>query len=98
MKMQRRTFLRVLGSAMVGAVIAPSIVVEPLSPPNFWRSQATLGASPPLTLEMLRDAFNLASKGSAAPPNTIVTTRAIYERYASLARECGLVYDSDLAA
>lgn len=78
--------------------IAPQILAEPAAPDptvfNFWRSQAGIGSSRPLTHEMLREAFNACSKGHNKP-DYIVTSRTVYQTYA---RELGLVYDVDLAA
>ena len=94
----RRTFFRVLGGALVGVAVAPSVLIEPLSPPSFWRSQATLGASRPLTLKLLREVYAKCSIGYGSSPQFIIAGAATVERYQSLARECGLIFDAEIAA
>ena len=95
----RRTFLRVLGAAVIGAVVAPQIPlpapVAKASAHTWWRSQAALGSSPPLTLAMLQEAFEKCSRGGSASPQYLVTSRQVAETYA---RMCGLVYDLEIAA
>ncbi len=94
--MNRRTFLRVLGSAAVGSVVAqviPAPIAEALEsgPSTWWRSQA-IGHSEPLSLDVLRRAFEACSKGGAGlhPHYWIVS--------ASAARQYGLIYDVEIAA
>ena len=97
--MNRRTFLRVLGSAAVGAVIAQALppLPVPASAQSWWASQAGSGSGPPLSMAMLREAFDKCSRGGNSPQH-LITTKAVQEQYESLARKCGLVFDLDVAA
>ena len=85
----RRTFLRVLGSAIVGAVVAPalpSLAALPVAPSTFTtRSAASAGA---LTLEMLERAYREASIGRHAPQCLVM--------HRSVARRLGLIYDVEI--
>ena len=93
----RRTFLRVLGAAVVGAVVAPSFPIPGSDPATYswWRSHAGLGSPAPLSSEALREAFNACTRGGGMAPTHFITTRAVAESYA---RMCGLVYDVEMAA
>lgn len=90
--MYRRTFFRVLGSALVGLAIAPSLAVAPVSPPVWWRSQVN-GPGGAITIEMLEEAFRKCSKGTNYGPTYLVASQEVVERYQSLSRQCGLVFD-----
>ena len=96
----RRTFLRVLAAAAVGVAIAPSLPIPiPESPPPWWRNQAFNGESRPLTAEMMRETYEKYSRGPHhGSPQYLFTSRAVAERYQSLARKCGLVFDLEMAA
>jgi hypothetical protein len=88
--MNRRTFLRVLGSAVAIAAISPEVLV-PTPAPVFagpaWSAWST-GTAGPLTYEMLQRAYESCCIGQEAPNMMIVS--------ASMARRLGLVYDVDV--
>jgi len=84
--MNRRTFLRVLGSAMAIAVVAPSIPALVDDTITIWKPRA-VGPST-LTCEMLEHAYRACVIGQEAPNLMIIP--------ASMARRLGLVYDVDL--
>ncbi len=88
MKTTRRTFLRVLGSAIIGVAVAPSMAfaVEPeISLDAFGATDAG-----PLTLEMLERAYRMCVVGGEKPTRGIISP--------ATARQLGLVYDVELAA
>ena len=93
----RRTFLRVLGSALIGAAVAPSLSMPAsnASASPFWSYQTGLGSARPLSMELLREALEKCSRGSGSSPQYLITTRAAMESYA---RMCGLVYNIEIAA
>ena len=86
--MNRRTFLRVLGSAAVVVAVPSAAVkaVEVLVPSTgpLWST----GVAPPLTYKMLESAYLSACIGQEAP-NIMIVSR-------SVARQFGLVYDVDM--
>lgn len=83
----RRTFLRVLGSAAIGAVVAPRIPIPSIEPAATF-ADFTAASTRPLTLEMLEAAYKACAVGSRAP-NLIIC-------HASVARKLGLVYDVEI--
>ncbi len=88
MQTSRRTFLRVLGSALVGAAVAPSVAVavEPeISLDAFAAADA--GA---LTMEMLEQAYQKCVVGGAEPTMGVISQ--------ATARQLGLIYDVEIAA
>ena len=95
----RRTFLRVLGSALVGAVVVPSLPIPGLPVPesaqSWWRAQDLAGPSRALTYDLLREAYEKCSRGPHHGPQYIITTREVADRYARLS---GLVFDAEIAA
>jgi hypothetical protein len=85
----RRTFLRVLGSAAVAVAAAPLLeqipaFVVPTAASPYW-DKGSVGV---LTYETLERAYLDACIGSEMPNLTVVS--------ASFARKFGLVYDVDL--
>ena len=87
--MTRRTFLRVIGSAAVGAAVVASLpslgsVAETVPSFPLWGT----GTTGPLTYETLEQAYQSACLGSHHPTLGICS--------ASVARQIGLVYDVDL--
>jgi hypothetical protein len=92
----RRTFLRVLGSAAVGLALAPQVLVAPPTMQPYWSAQAA-AAPGALTFEMLREAIERINAGAGRQhPMVMYTTPAVMQRYVSLARESGLIYDAEL--
>ena len=83
----RRTFLRVLGSAAVGAVIAPQIPLPVEIPANEWTG-FTEASLRPLTYDMLRQAYEACAIGSRGPSLMVM--------HSSIARKLGLVYDVEI--
>lgn len=85
----RRTFLRVLGSAAIGALVVPALPIPDAiaeAAPVAWPSiEASAG---PLTYEMLERAYLACAIGREAPTLMIVP--------ASVARRFGLVYDVEV--
>lgn len=90
----RRTFLRVLGAAALAA-LAPSIPVPETSVQTWWRAQVTT-EGPPLTLEMLEKAFRECSRGTRGGPAYLLVGKDVYNRYATMSRKYGLVYDVEV--
>lgn len=88
--LNRRTFLRVLGSAAVGVAavaVVPDLlvnVVTPLACGPAWDTST----APPLTYEMLEAAYKSCLIGSEQPTMMIVSR--------STARQLGLIYDVEL--
>lgn len=86
--MTRRTFLRVLGSGLVGAGIVSVFPVGPATAtPPSWASFRAAGQ--PLTYEMLRAAYEACVVGDRGPTLAVVSS--------SVARRLGLVYDVEIA-
>lgn len=83
----RRTFLRVLGSAAVGAIVVPRLPL-PIVEPAATFADFTLASTRPLTLEMLEASYKACVAGSREP-NLIIC-------HASVARKLGLVYDAEI--
>lgn len=83
MKPTRRTFLRVLGSAIVGAAVVPAL-------PTF--SAFSTSPTSLLTYEGLERAYHAALDSGEPEPSMGVARRQ------TLARETGLLYDVELAA
>lgn len=86
--MTRRIFLRVLGSAAIGAITVQVLPSLPLVDTPTTVSSWSLGAAGPLTFEMLEAAYQSCRSGKARP------TLAVYP--ASIARRLGLVYEVEL--
>ena len=88
MQTTRRTFLRVLGSALVGVAVAPSVAVAVESEISAWD---VFGATDtgPLTMERLERAYRMCVAGSEAPTMAIISQ--------ATARQFGLVYDVEVA-
>lgn len=87
----RRTFLRVLGSAIIGIAAAPTGVVPAVvdtPKPSWWGAQNAT-SNKPLTFEMIEQAYREARIGSTGPNMMIVSS--------SQARLIGLVYDVEIA-
>lgn len=83
----RRTFLRVLGSAAVGAVLAPRIPIALPEAPTLT-TYVTAPSPGALTLEMLEAAYKACAIGRREPSLMIM--------HASVARKLGLVYDVEI--
>ena len=87
--MNRRTFLRVIGSAAISAAIAPTLSADtPVQP--FWNSRRSTDSGA-LTLQMIRDAYEKCSRGGNIGPEYMIVS-------SSTARQLGLLYDVDLEA
>lgn len=88
--MNRRTFLRVLGSAAVVTAVPQSVVhiAEALAPKSFFGPVWDSRTAPPLTYEMLEQAYRSACIGQEVP-NIMIVSR-------SVARQFGLIYDVDV--
>lgn len=83
--LSRRTFLRVLGSAVVGAAVASAL---PLPVPSTAAPTWQAGTTGPLTYEMLEASYRSCVIGREAP--TMMVTSV------SIARRLGLIYDVEL--
>ncbi len=84
MKTSRRTFLRVLGSAIIGAVVVPALPPSVIVDPE------------PLTQgDVFLQALEPWFKAGGAMDRLAVRSQ---ERRQTLARETGLLYDVELAA
>ena len=73
--MERRRFLQLL---VAGAIAAPA--VRALQPLVNILAPDSAGA---LTLDMLRQSFNMCARGTCGP-NYIIASRSVYEAYVSL--------------
>lgn len=99
MAITRRTFLRVLGAAIVGIAAAPEIIVAPpASPPTWWSAQLPAGDGGALTWDLLQRAYEMVAIHGGNTPTTFLTTKAVAAKYQTLAREVGLIFDLDIAA
>ena len=84
--MTRRTFLRVLGSAVAVAAVAPVLqpIAEVVQPTGWWSVTDTAG---PITYEMLEQSYKQCVIGSERPTMGVCSV--------SFARQYGLVFDVD---
>lgn len=88
--MTRRTFLRVLGSAVAAVAVAP---LQPLAPAAAvgpsWDTTPPAGA---LTYEMLEEAYKSACLGNRTPTYMVMSPST----FATYSRQLGLVYDVEV--